>query len=355
MADGELFYQYRNLKVAVDNDCKTIKDDNGNDVIYTIENLANNQLYFSDPTTFNDPFDCKFLLDHTGTREQWIDDYKSLGNNHRKALKAFNEDVKNGFFEKNGDLYSYNPIKVIKNSIKKGLCRREEFLVYSDPRRKSRKQIGIDMNDYIRDMKLLGVSCFSGRDDSILMWSHYADYHQGICLRFRSYKIRCERNGSVDDVLIDLGLMIEGRDYYLSKLYPPRTLILTNNILYDVDYKDDLPESVNYFDKSRGIKMYKFLLSKFTDWQYENEYRIIIPDFMLENGLLKYKKEDLEGIIFGLKINHENAKLVYDTVKKNYLDEGVTVNFYEAIEVPHKYNVEIKQIDDVEKYLNDLF
>ena len=93
---------------------------------------------------------------------------------------------------------------------------------------------------------------------------------------------------------------------------------------------------------------------KFTDWKYENEHRIIVPDYMLENGLLKYRKEDLEGIVFGLKINYENAKLVYDTVKKNYLDEGVTVNFYEAVEVPHKYNVEIKQIDDVETYLNNL-
>ena len=127
-----------------------------------------------------------------------------------------------------------------------------------------------------------------------------------------------------------------------------------NLLLYEVDYKDDLPEPVNYFDKFRAVKMHKFLLMKFTDWKYENEHRIIVPDYMLENGLLKYRKEDLEGSVFGLKINYENAKLVYDTVKKNYLDEGVTVNFYEAVEVPHKYNVEIKQIDDVETYLNNL-
>lgn len=40
MAEGDLFYQYRNLKVAVDSDGKAIKDDNGNDVIYTLENLV---------------------------------------------------------------------------------------------------------------------------------------------------------------------------------------------------------------------------------------------------------------------------------------------------------------------------
>jgi hypothetical protein len=55
-----------------------------------------------------------------------------------------------------------------------------------------------------------------------------------------------------------------------------------------------------------------------------------------------------------LKISYDNAKLVYDTVKKNYLDEGIAVNFYEAKEVPHKYTVDIVPIDDVEKYVDSL-
>ncbi len=36
-----------------------------------------------------------------------------------------------------------------------------------------------------------------------------------------------------------------------------------------------------------------------------------------EKGLLKYRKEDLEGIVFGMRIPHEDAKLVYNTVKKS--------------------------------------
>ncbi len=30
----------------------------------------------------------------------------------------------------------------------------------------------------------LGVICFSERSDSLLMWSHYADNHNGICIEF---------------------------------------------------------------------------------------------------------------------------------------------------------------------------
>lgn len=338
----KLFFQYRK-----------IEDRNRS---FTIENLSHNQLYFSDPLKFNDPFDCKFSLDHKGTREQWINDYKNLGYNHRKAVKAFNDDTKSGCLKKEyGDLYSFDFIKKRDKNIELGFSTEKEYLVYNDSNRESRKQIGIDMNDYIRDQGLPRICCFSGRDDSILMWSHYANYHQGICLRFRSFKRRCEKNGSKDDILINLGLMVEGCDYYLLNLYSPNTgKIAATTVFSEVDCIDDLPESVNYFDESRAIKMYKFLLTKFSDWKYENEYRIMVSNNILENGLLKYQKNDLEGIIFGLRINHKNARLVYKTIKKNYLDEGISINFYEAKEVIRKYKVKIEPINDVEKYIDSL-
>jgi len=30
----------------------------------------------------------------------------------------------------------------------------------------------------------IGVSCFSQEEDNLLMWSHYADKHKGLCLKF---------------------------------------------------------------------------------------------------------------------------------------------------------------------------
>src|SRR5580704_16264537 len=32
----------------------------------------------------------------------------------------------------------------------------------------------------------LRVGCFSERNDSILMWSHYADHHRGICIEYET-------------------------------------------------------------------------------------------------------------------------------------------------------------------------
>lgn len=39
---------------------------------YCIKNLSENQLYFRDPTKFNDLFDCQVLLDGRASKEDWI-------------------------------------------------------------------------------------------------------------------------------------------------------------------------------------------------------------------------------------------------------------------------------------------
>jgi len=99
------------------------------------------------------------------------------------------------------------------------------------------------------------------------------------------------------------------------------------------------------------------------NWIYEQEYRIILnhdddvdeillSKEMFDKGVVKYQKEDLEGIVFGMRINYENAKLVYDAVKKNYIDKGIEVNLYEAKEVPRSYEVKIEKIRDIDTYFD---
>jgi len=105
MVDEKLFYKYHSLKVAVDDNGKVVKDDNGNDIIYTIQNLSNSQLYFNNPTKFNDPFDCKFALVQIGTRKQWLNDYER-DCNHVEAVKLFNHNLKYGLLTKEQDRLS---------------------------------------------------------------------------------------------------------------------------------------------------------------------------------------------------------------------------------------------------------
>lgn len=290
MIGEKLFYQYRRI-VA-------------NDENFTLNNLANNQLYFKHPSDFNDPFDCKIYLDEKGTREQWIDWHIK-----KKFTLKEAENIIDSCFEVKGD-FVYP--RVNKDH-------REGF--YGD----------------IKSISLPRVCCFSEKCKSILMWSHYADCHKGICLCFKAKK------------------ELIGNNEYSVPLYSLHDTLQEapySGQFKEVQYKCVVPP-VNIFDDYRDEKVNHWLTTKFYDWHYEYEYRMLFPESNLEDGLIKYNKRDLDGIIFGLKINHNNAKLVYDTVKKNYLDKGVTtVNFYKAIEAPRKYAVEIKPIDDIEKYID---
>ena len=165
----------------------------------------------------------------------------------------------------------------------------------------------------------------------LLMWSHYADNHQGICLRFRSDKA------------------LDGYFLILNSTSEPCQIPFIK-----IEYKENLPPIVNMFDEDRDETLVKFLLTKYSDWKYEKEYRMLLYENELEGGTIRYEKEDLEGITFGLKMKPENVKLIYNSIDKNYLKAGIDVNFYEAKEIRGKYNLKIEKINDINSYLEDL-
>ena len=291
------------------------KDCKCNDIIYAIENLANNQLFFRRPGKFNDPYDSRTYWCLNGKKEKHINHLMLFyGLTQEESEHYIDDAIAHGKMTKTGDLICYDPIMEIDLGL-------PEY---------SRK----DLHGYSQKESLPKVCCFSGKDDNILMWSHYADSHQGICLRFRSIK---------DWEDLELGKYFLYFDYskhsFQSKLARKNPL---NDQFYrkkflkvNYKHKDETCPKVNYLDADSDLKMTKCLLEKFIDWNYEDEYRMIITHYNVidglfssdefENGLLKYQKEALEGIVFGMKITYKNAKLVCDTVKKNYLDEGITV------------------------------
>ena len=128
------------------------------------------------------------------------------------------------------------------------------------------------------------------------------------------------------------------RDYsyplLLARKYPFNNLFYKKKFL-KIDYrpKEYICPNVNYLDADSGLIMTECLLGKFIDWDYEDEYRMIITlDDVIngllssdefDKGLLKYQKEDLEGIVFGMKITYENAKLVYETIKEELSETKV--------------------------------
>ena len=136
------------------------------------------------------------------------------------------------------------------------------------------------------------ISCFSKRNDSILMWSHYANSHKGVCLEFE-----------------------ENREFFREVIYSTKRPKLS---LYDATARalafDYIGEKLTYQDKEFADKMLKPLYTKSTDWSYEKEIRCILSDTEPNtlgysfDGKNNYIKMNITKIYIGSKAEHNDLK-----------------------------------------------
>ena len=112
---------------------------------YTFKNLLNNQILFSSPKDFNDPFDCKMFKITKPSRKNLEDYFKKQNKTSEQINNIIND-------------YDKNPEDNLKHA------------------QETVKKSGEDYS----------IACFSCTKENILMWSHYSDNHKGICLTFDS-------------------------------------------------------------------------------------------------------------------------------------------------------------------------
>jgi Protein of unknown function (DUF2971) len=105
-----------------------------------LEEIKDGTIFLSSPRNFNDPFDCiSTLLTH-------FDD---------EDLSYFNSN-------------KYGNINITASVSADGF----------------RRYLFNKMLSQARNTASIGIACFSTRNDSILMWSHYSKNHSGICLEY---------------------------------------------------------------------------------------------------------------------------------------------------------------------------
>lgn len=224
---------------------------------FTKRIITHQELYFANPMTFNDIFDCQAC----GT----------IGN-------------------LNPEKYSWEDKKE----------RRIRYALTDS--------INLLNKDMSHKIYRFGVCCFSKKCDSILMWSHYADYHKGLCFVFDLDKVPL--NGLFADII-----------YANTK---PR-----------YDYCDEDEDPLKWF------------IYKHKDWKYEKEVRgILIPPKNAKTERYRkvhFPKKALKEIIFGAKYPDRNEPfgqvigLCQDygfNIKYSIMQETIISDAYKLMKVP---------------------
>lgn len=121
----------------------------------------------------------------------------------------------------------------------------------------------------------IGILCLSEEKNDILMWSHYADSHRGICLEFDGY---FEFFANTQEVK-----------------YPP------------------LRPRINPFRQSPLEMMEAALLTKAEHWKYEKEWRQV--QYCKGPGVYRFPPAALTGVILGAQISKDNQEKVLNWVE----------------------------------------
>lgn len=122
---------------------------------YAIDIIKNRRLYLKSPRQFNDPFDCSAYSLRIGPPKY----YK----------KSFQNDLKKEYISQEQ-----------KNRIGNILITKE----YEKPEFWNGLAAGMQA-----EINKFGIFSFTTRPDNFLMWSHYADKHNGICFGFEMSKM----------------------------------------------------------------------------------------------------------------------------------------------------------------------
>lgn len=222
--------------------------DSGPDFLYRYRNvdqltlgylgrtLVEHEVYLAAPPSLNDPFDCRIEFDTKGVSDREWRRHKNLelqllepGLSRADRRKRIAHDAK-AAIHKSPDLWQsvQTELQSLANRV--------------------------------------GVLCLTEAPDNVLMWSHYAAGHTGVCLKFRRRDSRFFERAQ------------------------------------QVRYVDSQPPIRPTDPIAVGFEIMARLLTKTTAWAYEREWRIV--DHENGFGVQTISHTDLSAVIVGLKTDN---------------------------------------------------
>jgi len=233
---------------------------------YSKRILTHNEIYFTCPFDFNDPFDCQLPV----------------------SWKASEDFLK----QRIRDLMAQLPPDTDRPSDKAI----EEMVIDEKFHLDSEKMKEISRNAIENNLRNIGVFCLSTKYDDILMWSHYANGHQGFCLAFE-------------------------KGFY-------------GKTPTQVSYQRECPRIV-FTEKNREWAN-TLLLTKSERWSYEEEYRVLDTT----PGKKAFDETKLSGIILGCRMVNKDKSRVMKLIKRR--QQKLTV--FEAQRKDNEYGLDIHQV-----------
>lgn len=238
---------------------------------FTLDELASSYIFFTSRDKLNDPFDCFPALLKSNPDSASVKRY--IANELKRSFPEFNKTLNE---------------RVINDTINR--------LSSGSHYRKT-------VNDQIEKLaNQIGISCFTTVANNLMMWSHYANSHKGLCLKFDITK---------DPLFFD--------------------------DISEVIYTDTFEPIEVDLEHGKELENFKSLfLTKSQIWKNEKELRLI----RVKGGPYPIKSTALVSITFGINISKKFQKAIIDTTKNNYPH----LEYYQARPFPNAFDLQFDRL-----------
>lgn len=293
--------------------------------------LQTRTLKYSSPSIFNDPFDTQTRID--------------FGFEVSELIEAFEEELYkmiHGLEEPVGDESNelFRHIKKVwhnarqsKRKMPRDILRQQTKSFNEETVRMCTESIKEMNNWWYRLSKASRILCLAEDQENLLMWAHYAKDHTGIVIKFKCLPE------------LDTPLIAARKVDYSCK--PPVMAELNDYVKHLTGQSLDLIGHSDIF--------YKLFLTKSTQWSYEQEWRVFIPPFDMENPTIKtddrgqevlfdyysFTPQEIHSIYFGCKISKPDRSDIMEYLNKRDMRH---VKKYICIRSDRKYKLEFEEI-----------
>lgn len=160
------------------------------------------------------------------------------------------------------------------------------------------------------DNNFYGILSLSVKNDSLLMWSHYANFHNGYCI-------------GLDAIAL---MTFIGNEFqqYGCKIGP-------------VNYRNEYPRLDFKLDPDIGSSIQR-CFSKNTCWEYEEEYRVVLNN--KPDHIITYPKELISEIYLGCNMPTEHR----DEVKHFLRQSNLTPRLYQMEMSYHRFGLDVSEL-----------
>jgi len=275
---------------------------------YTLDFIRNGSVFFSSPADFNDPYDTRFV------------DRDSLAQKQRLERERRAQETDAALL---------------------GVAMMNVF---------EREHRGSEVK------KL--VYCVSEIVDSILMWSHYADSHRGICVVLEAEEkgnpwwIPFARSSVSLAGMARVRTAEDGRIEIVDH-EPSAAQEIVMLPAQQVQYSDEMPGLFMFDPIPDGpVRGVTFEFVKHTSWAYERERRVVVRESFLAENPAHLAPGTIMGVVFGTKTAKADVLRVRAAVDGS--ERARPIAYSRMIESSGGFALNRVPIQDINEYIRSL-